>query len=370
MSEAAAEQCDNSSSVVSRKVIVPFVLLTCCFSLWGLVNNMTDVLVAHFRKIFSLSDFESSFVQIVFYCAYFFLALPGALLIKRFDYKVGVLFGLGMFASGAVLFYPASSTMVYGHFLIALFVLAAGLSILETSANPYVYSMGAPETATQRLNLAQAFNPLGSIVGVVIGKFFILSGLHSSTETERELMDTEKLLEIQTGELLAVMEPYLVIAAVIVAVWMLIALMPMPRIRERSQQPVSWKESYASLLRNSVYRRGVIAQFLYVGCQIGCWSYTIRYVMAQLGSSEAEASSYLLAAIFLHAICRFLFTWLMSFCITGNAVGSAGWNCGCFMQHCYGGWQLSRCLGSGADFRVYVDHVSDHLWIVFGFCQG
>ncbi|MTI12766.1 L-fucose:H+ symporter permease [Sansalvadorimonas verongulae] len=313
MAGSSVKLPNAAPSVISRNLIAPFILLTSCFALWGLANNMTDVLVAQFQKTFSLSYFESSLVQAAFYGAYFFLALPAALFIQKFSYKAGVLLGLGLFACGALLFYPASKTMEYYHFLTALFVLAGGLSILETSANPYVFAMGAHETATQRLNLAQAFNPLGSITGVVIGKFFILTGLHPATEVERELMEIEQLIDIQAGELLAVMGPYLTVAAVIVIVWVVIALTPMPASRMDGLRNVSWKASSQRLLSNVVYRRGVTAQFFYVGCQIGCWSFTIRYVMSQLGGSEAEASSYLLGAIVLHTFCRFLFTALMSF---------------------------------------------------------
>ena len=345
MALSEIESYDNSFPIVSRNIIVPFMLLTSCFALWGLAHNMTDVLVAQFRKTFSLSDLESSLVQAAFYGAYFFLALPAALFIQKYNYKTGVLLGLGLFACGALLFYPASRTMEYSHFLTALFVLAGGLSILETSANPYIYSMGAPQTAIQRLNLAQAFNPIGCITGVAVGKFFILTGLHPATEAERSLMDVEHKIAIQAGELQAAMAPYLTVAGVIVLVWFVIAFMPMPASRRHDRPATHWKSAFARLLGNVVYRRGVLAQFMGVGCQVCCWSYTIRYVMAQVGGDEADASSYLLCSIILFALGRFLFTWLMSFMAPDKMLAFL---CAvsvvlCFVVMIVGGW-----IGVGA----------------------
>lgn len=181
----------GNSEVIPKSILIPFILLTSCFALWGLANNMTDVLIAQFRKVFTLTDMQSGLVQTAFYGAYFVLALPAALFIQRYSYKAGVLLGLGLFACGAILFYPAAQAMQYLPFLMALFVLAGGLSILETSANPYIIAMGPEETATRRLNIAQAFNPVGSITGVVIGKVYILSQLNPATDVERAAMSSE-----------------------------------------------------------------------------------------------------------------------------------------------------------------------------------
>ncbi len=301
--------------VVPQHVLIPFILLVSCFALWGLANNMTDVLVAQFRKIFSLNDFQSGLVQTAFYGAYFCLALPAAIFIRRYSYKAGVLLGLGLFAVGAVMFLPSGKWLQYEYFLFSLFVLASGLSILETSANPYILTMGSPETATQRLNLAQSFNPVGSILGVVIGKFFILAGLHPVSENEREKMPAYLLEQIQREELEAVLGPYLAVAMVIIVVWLAIAFFPMPNCRSRNSGDSKWldKKSFERLFRNRLFIKGVVGQFLYVGCQIGCWSYTIRYVMAQQGGTEAMASSYLLASIILLASSRFICTLLMNY---------------------------------------------------------
>ncbi|MGB2843609.1 MAG: MFS transporter, partial [Candidatus Aminicenantaceae bacterium] len=191
--------------LVPGKVFWPFILLTSCFAWWGVANNMTDTLLAAFKRIMSMSDFQTSWIQIAFYGSYFCLAVPAAIFIKKFTYKAGVLLGLGLFVSGALLFYPASLTMNYFHFLIALYILAGGLSILETSANPYIIAMGPEETGTQRLNLAQSFNPIGSIMGVFLSKWFILSHLNQSSAQERAAMSASQLNEIQSTELKAVM---------------------------------------------------------------------------------------------------------------------------------------------------------------------
>ena len=315
------ESTGVSSQVVPRSILIPFILLTSCFALWGLANNMTDVLIAQFKKVFTLTDMQSGLVQTAFYGAYFCLALPAALFIKRFSYKAGVLLGLGLFCTGALMFYPASQIMTYGPFLAALFVLAGGLSILETSANPYIIAMGPQETATRRLNLAQSFNPIGSITGVLIGKFYILSQLNPATDAERALMSADELGQIQAGELAAVMGPYLMVALVIIAVWLAIAFTRMPVAHDTNSTGLDLKGSFARLLARGYFVRGVLGQFFYVGAQIGCWSYTIRYVMTEVGGNEADASTYLLASIEIISACRFICTALMTYISPAKLLG-------------------------------------------------
>ncbi|HHC7201458.1 TPA: L-fucose:H+ symporter permease [Vibrio parahaemolyticus] len=307
---------DNSSKVIPKSIIIPFILLTSCFALWGLANNMTDVLIAQFRKVFTLTDMQSGLVQTAFYGAYFVLALPAAIFIQRFSYKAGVLLGLGLFASGALLFYPAAQVMEYMPFLMALFVLAGGLSILETSANPYIIAMGPQETATRRLNIAQAFNPVGSITGVLIGKFYILSRLNPATDIERALMSAPELDAIQAAELSAVMLPYLAVAAVIVVVWLAIFFTKMPQAKDQvieGNVDNSLAATFSRLVKKKHFVRGVVGQFFYVGAQIGCWSWTIRYVMTQVGGTEAEASNFLLASIVVFSTFRFICVGLMKY---------------------------------------------------------
>ena len=291
---------------------LPFILITSMFLVWGIANNMTDTLLAAFKRIMSMSDFQTTFVQYAFYGAYFCFAIPAALFIKRFSYKTGILLGLGMFIGGALLFYPASKTMVYGHFLVALYILAGGLSFLETSANPYIVAMGPPETGTQRLNLAQSFNPVGSITGVLLSKLFILSQLNSASAEERAAMAPEQLEQIQTAELNAVMGPYVGVAGGLIILWILIKITSMPKASD-SGNAINFATSFGRLIKNKNYVWAVIAQFFYVGAQIGVWSFTIRFVMQELNLNEEQSSDYYLAALILFLISRFVSTWLMKY---------------------------------------------------------
>jgi FHS family L-fucose permease-like MFS transporter len=291
---------------------LPLALIVSMFFMWGLSNNMTDTLLAAFKKIMSMTDFQTSWIQIAFYGSYFCLALPSALLIKRFTYKTGILAGLGLFIFGSLLFYPASQTMQYGHFLAALFILAGGLAILETTANPYIYELGPSETGIRRLNLAQSFNPIGSITGVLLSKFFILSNLNKAGEAERAAMDDAQLLAIQQEELSAVMGPYVGVALLTLAIWVLIAFTPMPVARDNDQR-LQLGETVGRLLKIPNYWWGVVAQFFYVGAQIGVWSFTIRYVMLEMHVAEQTAADYYLAALVLFTLFRFLSTYLMQF---------------------------------------------------------
>ena len=300
----------DQNSIVPKKYIYPFIIITSLFFLWGLANNMTDTLLAAFKKIKSMSDFQTSWIQIAFYGSYFCLALPAALFIKRFTYKAGVLLGLGIFIVGAVMFYPASLTGVYGHYLIAIFILAGGLSILETTANPYITIMGSPETGTRRLNLAQSFNPFGSITGIVISKIFILSSLNSAGADERAAMSPEALKIIESGELKALSSPYIGVGILLVTIWLLVLFVKMPHASD-GEHNVHFIKTFGRLIKNKRYSFGVVAQFFYVGAQICVWSFTIRYVMAELGLNENDSSKYYIAALILFTASRFLFTGLM-----------------------------------------------------------
>lgn len=302
---------EGRKAIVEGRYLLGFILVTTMFFAWGLANNMTDTLLAAFKRILSMSDSQTAFVQYAFYGAYFMFALPAALFIQRYTYKSGLLLGLALFIVGAMLFYPASLSMQYWHFLAALYILASGLAFLETSANPYVVVMGAPNTGTQRLNLAQSFNPIGSITGVFLSKFYILSNLNSADATVRAAMIESELIAIQQQELNAVMGPYVGLAVVLVCLWLVIAFTGMPPGSD-SGYSSSAKGGFTRLLQNRNYRWAVVAQFFYVGAQIGVWSFTIRYVTQELDVTESEASSYYLAALFLFLGSRFLCTWLMT----------------------------------------------------------
>lgn len=303
---------NKPKSLITAGNLWPFILITSLFMLWGLANNMTDTLLAAFKRIMSMTDFQTSWIQLAFYGAYFCLAFPAALYIRRYTYKSGILLGLGLFALGALLFYPASITMSYGFFLFALYVLAGGLSILETAANPYILVMGPQETATRRLNLAQSFNPIGSIIGIYMSKVFILSHLNTAEANDRSSMDAATLQAIQSEELTGVMSAYVGVAFFLVFLWIVIKMTNMPTAID-TKESGALGPAVKRLLNNKKYVLGVITQFFYVGAQIGVWSFTIRYIMTELDLNEAAASDYYLASLVLFAGSRFVFTALMKF---------------------------------------------------------
>ncbi|MFS4437933.1 L-fucose:H+ symporter permease [Paracoccaceae bacterium GXU_MW_L88] len=317
-----SQTAETATEMGSRKPFlheglrIPFILIVTCFAAWGVAANMTDPLVKVFSKVFSMSTFQASLVQFSYYGAYFCLALPAAFINRKFSYKVGVLTGLGCAIAGAMLFYPASLTMQYGFFLLALFTLAGGLSILETSANPFVIAMGPDENATRRLNFAQAFNPVGTNIGVFLAATFILPKLNSATEAEREAMSQAERLAVRSEELQAVMLPYVGFAFVLLAIWIAIALHKMPTEEETaSDDPhnVRFGPTLKRLLANRHYRFGVLAQFFNVAAQTCVWTFTIQYVMEAIGGDEANAGRYLQYSLLVFLISRFIMTWLMGF---------------------------------------------------------
>ena len=275
--------------VIEKKTLLPFCLVTSLFLLWGLANNMTDTLLSAFKKIMSMTDTQTSFIQFAFYGSYFCFALPAALYIRKYSYKSGVLLGLALYAAGAILFFPAAKAASYAFYLVAIYILAGGCSILETTANPYILAMGAPETATRRLNVAQAFNPLGSITGILLSKFFILKDI----------------------SLYSVSGTYMTLGFVLVIIMVVMCFVRMPEGGDGGE--MSLKATFGRLFKNPKYIWGVVAQFFYVGAQIGVWSFTIRLVMKELGYVEAEGATIYLIAIIGFSVARFLFTWLMKF---------------------------------------------------------
>lgn len=301
--------------LVSKETLVPFILLTICFAAWGVAANMTDPLVKVFSKIFTMSSLQSALVQFAYYGAYFCLAIPAAFINKRFSYKTGVLTGLGCAATGAFLFYPASQTMTYGFFLAALFVLAGGLSILETSANPYVMAMGCEKSATRRLNLAQAFNPVGTNLGVFLAATLILPNLNQASAEERAAMSVAELKSVIGAELDAVMLPYVGMACVLVLVWIAIACIktPVNESTESRSENVQLGASLKRLLGNRHYRLGVLAQFFNVGAQTCVWTFTIQYAMKAVGGNEVDGGQILQYSMIVFLISRFVMTWLMQF---------------------------------------------------------
>lgn len=304
---------DNNPAarLIGRRLLLPFALVSLLFLLWGVANNMNDTLLAAFRRIMSMSDLQTSLVQFAFYGAYFCFALPAAVFISRRSYKAGILLGLALYAAGTVLFYPAGQAASYGFFLFAIYVMAGGCAVLETTANPYILSMGPPETATRRLNIAQTLNPVGAICGILLSRSFILSELHAADAAERAGMGAEALAEIQTHELDAVSGTYMLIGCVLLILFLVIAFVSMPGDRDAGDFKIA--ATFRALWKNRRWRYGVVAQFFYVGVQTGVWSFTIRLAMDRLGVLEKDASLVFLYSIVAFTLFRFLFTWLMGY---------------------------------------------------------
>ena len=273
---------------IEKKYRIPFILVTSMFLLWGLANNMTDTLLAAFKRIMSMTDTQTSLIQFAFYGSYFCFALPAALFIRKKSFKSGIILGLLLYATGAMLFMPAAYAASYGFYLIAIYIMAGGCSVLETTANPYILSMGSSETATRRLNIAQSFNPVGSICGILMSKFFILDNI----------------------SLYSVSGTYTALGLILLVILFLMLFVKMPSGKDNERQD-TLQASFSRLLANRLYRRGVIAQFFYVGAQIGVWSFTIRLVMQEMGYAEAEASNIYLLSIIGHCLSRFIYTGLM-----------------------------------------------------------
>ena len=300
-----------------KKYLVPFILVTSCFALWGFANDVTNPMVKAFSKIFRMSVTEGALVQVAFYGGYFAMAFPAALFIRKYSYKAGVLMGLGLYATGALLFFPSKAIGIYGCFLIAYFIMTCGLSFLETSCNPYILSMGEPETATRRLNLAQCFNPCGSIIGMFVAMNFIQAKLNPLSSDERALLSDADFEAVKNADLDVLISPYLAIGAVIVVMFLIILFTKMPKNADQSHD-IHIMTTLRRLVTLKHYREGVVAQFFYVGAQIMCWTFIIQYgtrvFMAE--GMEEQAAEVLSQRFNIYAmlffICsRFIATWLM-----------------------------------------------------------
>ena len=293
-------------------MVLPFCLLVSCFAAWGLAGNMTDPLVKVFRSVFSMNNFQSSLVQSAYYGAYFCLAIPAAFINSRLGYKGGVLIGLVLAGTGGLLFIPAAYVMTYSVFLTALFTLAAGLSILETSANPFVMSMGPERNATRRLNFAQAFNPIGSNLGVLLAALLILPKVNPATAEQRKAMSHEVLLATQSAELKAVMGPYVALGLLYILLAVMIGRVKVvERPVESAASDSGGPGRLARLLRNKRYSFGVVAQYFNVSAQTCIWTYTLHYVTDALGVSDKIAGYWLQASLIVFLVFRFLMVGLM-----------------------------------------------------------
>ena len=304
--------------------VVPFILITSCFALWGFANDITNPMVKAFSKIFRMSATDGALVQVAFYGGYFAMAFPAAMFIRRYSYKAGVLVGLGLYALGAFMFYPAKMTGEYYPFLIAYFILTCGLSFLETSSNPYILSMGTEETATRRLNLAQSFNPMGSLLGMYVAMNFIQAKLNPLDTASRAGLTPAEFEAVKEYDLSVLIGPYLAIGLVILAMFVLILFWRMPKNGDKNHS-IDFVPTLRRIFAMPHYREGVIAQFFYVGVQIMCWTFIIQYgtrVLMADGMAEqaAEVTSqqYNILAMIIFCCSRFICTFLLRYINTGR----------------------------------------------------
>lgn len=318
---------EKSSSLLRSggvSYLLPFVLITSCFALWGFANDITNPMVKAFSKIFRMSVTDGTLVQVAFYGGYFAMAFPAAIFIRRYSYKAGVLLGLGLYAAGAFLFYPAMLSGSYYPFLLAYFVLTCGLSFLETSCNPYILSMGSEATATRRLNLAQSFNPVGSLLGMYVAMNFIQARLHPMDSSGRALLDDAQFAAMRDADLMVLIKPYLFIGLVVLAMFVVIRLVRMPGSRDSSAR-IDFLPTLRRIFSIPRYREGVVAQFFYVGAQIMCWTFVIQYgtrVFMAEGMTEKAAEvlsqQYNIVAMVIFCCSRFCCTYLLRFVNAGR----------------------------------------------------
>ena len=311
----------DSTQVIAKPYLIPFVLVGLLFPLWGFANDITNPMVAAFKNILLVSNFESALVQCAFYGGYCFMAIPAAIFIWRFNYKQAILMGLALYSIGCLMFIPSGKMMVFEAFLFSYFVMTCGLSFLETSANPYILSMGNEATATQRLNFAQAFNPLGSLMGMFIAKEFILARLNSTSEAGRwELAQNDPSLftQIQQNDLNVIIRPYLMLGIVVAFVFVIFAITKLPGSRNENVDKLNLKPTLKRLFSNRLYLEGVVAQAFYVGAQIMCWTFIIHYGVNELEMTKAEAQSYNMVAMVIFVSSRFICTYLLKYINPGQ----------------------------------------------------
>lgn len=317
----------TKDSILSKdgvSYLVPFILVTSCFALWGFANDITNPMVKAFSKIFRMSVTDGALVQVAFYGGYFAMAFPAAMFIRRFTYKAGVLLGLGLYALGAFLFFPAKLTGDYYPFLIAYFIMTCGLSFLETSCNPYILSMGTERTATRRLNLAQAFNPMGSLLGMFVAMNFIQNRLNPMDTVERSQLTQAEFEQVRDADLAVLIAPYLAIGAFILVILLVFSAVRMPHNADRTHS-IDFLPTLKRIFSIRHYREGVVAQFFYVGAQIMCWTFIIQYgtrLFMSQGMEEQAAEvlsqKYNIVAMVLFCISRFICTFMLKYLNPGT----------------------------------------------------
>jgi FHS family L-fucose permease-like MFS transporter len=292
--------------VVKKEFLIPFILITSLFALWGFANAVTDPMVQAFKKVLELSNSEAAWVQMAFYGGYFCMALPAAMLMRKYSYKVGILIGLGLYATGALLFYPAAVTEQFWFFCLGLYILTFGLAFLETAANPYAL----------RLNLAQAFNPVGLIVGLFVAQQFVLKNLKSDDVENFSALDEASKVLIRTSDLMVIRNPYVILGLVIISVFVLFIISKMPQSKEEGGMP-NIADTFKVLSKNKKYVLGVLAQIFHTGCLIMCWTYIYQYAEA-IGIDSVSAGYYQMAAFVIFTFGRAVGTYLLRFISSGK----------------------------------------------------
>ena len=307
----------DHTPLIPRKYLFTFILITSLFALWGFANDITNPMVAAFQTLMEISAAKASMVQFAFYGGYAMMAIPAALFIRRYSYKVGVLIGLGLYAVGAFLFIPAAQYQEFAFFCVSLYILTFGLAFLETSANPFILSLGSKENSTRRLNLAQAFNPVGSLSGMAIASFIVLPNLLSDRRDAagqiifHGLSEAEKA-NIRVHDLAVIRDPYVAIGLVVLVMFIVISLTKMPSLKGENEVRTSAGTTLSRLWHNGIYRYGVLAQVLYVAAQIMVWTFIIQYA-DHLGIDKASAQRYNILAMSLSLTGRFLGTYIMKY---------------------------------------------------------
>ncbi len=306
----------SKPKLVEKKYLVPFIIVTSLFALWGFANDITNPLVAAFRTIMEISNAKAAMVQFAFYGGYATMAIPAALFVRKYSYKKAIILGLAFYATGALLFIPAAQFEMFGFFLASLYILTFGLAFLETTANPYILSMGHVKTSTRRLNLAQSFNPLGSILGMYVASSVILASLQSELRNSAgelifETLSFAEKAAIRTHDLAVIRNPYVALGLVVIVMIVVFIVAKMPNTRSENPES-SVRSSFERLYKNKVYRQGVIAQVFYVGVQIMCWTFIIHYA-ENLGIPKAVAQRYNMLAMAMFISFRFISTFLMRY---------------------------------------------------------
>jgi FHS family L-fucose permease-like MFS transporter len=325
MSETNNSNAGQKPKVIPVNLLWSFIMVTFLFSLWGFANDITNPMVAAFKNILLISNAQSALVQFAFYGGYCIMAIPAALFIKRFSYKTGIILGLALYATGCLLFIPSGWMMAFWAFLISYFVMTCGLSFLETAANPYILSMGPEETSTQRLNFAQSFNPIGSLMGMLVAKNFILAKLDAADETTRQaLRDTspEQFAAIQQHDLDVIIGPYMILGVVVLAALVVFAIVKLPKSKGEDDTSLHLGATLKRLCANRKYIEGVLAQAFYVGAQIMCWTFIIQYASNELGMAKATAQGYNMVAMIIFVSSRFICTFLLKYFSPGGLLMS------------------------------------------------